>query len=261
VKRVVWLDGRIVDAASAAIAVDDPAVRFGEGLFETMRAHDGRVALLDRHLSRLTASAEALAMARPDVAAIRDGVAEVAGRLGAGPARLRVTVTPGPTTIVEAEPVAIAPRARLAAITIPGAWHPERAVAEHKTLSYLECRLAQRRAAAAGAGVALLLDGAGRLGEAAIANVMCVAGGRILTPPVRGLLPGVARALVMELAPVTEVDLPSEAWRAAEEVFVTNALHGVRGIASVDGVRWSDHHPVTDELADRIEAILRGASP
>ena len=73
--RVVWLDGALVAAEDARLPIDDPAVRWGEGLFETMRAEGGRVALLDRHLDRLEGSARALAWgpmpgAAPDAAAV-----------------------------------------------------------------------------------------------------------------------------------------------------------------------------------------------
>ena len=61
--RAVWLDGALVPAERAALSIDDPGVRWGEGLFETMRAEGGRVALLERHLDRLDAPARTLGMA------------------------------------------------------------------------------------------------------------------------------------------------------------------------------------------------------
>ena len=60
--HVVWLDGALVDPATAALPITDPGVRWGDGLFETMRAERGQVAMLDRHLARLSASITALAL-------------------------------------------------------------------------------------------------------------------------------------------------------------------------------------------------------
>ena len=58
--HVAWLDGALVDPAQAALPITDPGVRWGDGLFETMRAERGQVPLLERHLERLLASCEAL---------------------------------------------------------------------------------------------------------------------------------------------------------------------------------------------------------
>ncbi|CAN0514070.1 unnamed protein product, partial [Phaeothamnion confervicola] len=94
--RVVWLNGTLVDPSAAVLSIDDPGVRWGEGLFETMRAEGGRVALLERHLDRLTRSAQALGLApMPERAAMR---AAVAAALAAGPVaprRVRLSATPG----------------------------------------------------------------------------------------------------------------------------------------------------------------------
>ena len=50
-----WLDGRLVDRPTVSAA--DPAVQFGLGVFEVVRACDGVPCLLDRHLARMRASA------------------------------------------------------------------------------------------------------------------------------------------------------------------------------------------------------------
>jgi len=60
--HVVWLDGSVVEPDSAALPITDPGVRWGDGLFETMRAEHGAVPLLERHLARLGASISALGL-------------------------------------------------------------------------------------------------------------------------------------------------------------------------------------------------------
>ena len=73
--RIVWLDGALADPGRAGLPIDDPAVRWGEGLFETMRAEGGRVALLERHLARLARSAATLGLtAIPGPEALRAAV-------------------------------------------------------------------------------------------------------------------------------------------------------------------------------------------
>ncbi len=262
--RVVWLDGERVEPAGAMLSIDDPGVRWGEGLFETMRAERGRVALLERHLDRLIASAAALGLApMPTRAAMRADVGAALEASAAGPLRVRLSATPRPTLLVETSPVAEFP-ARVpgaSALTVPGAWSPGNRIAEHKCLSYAAHRWSQRRAEAAGADHALLLDGRGRLGEAALGSVFCVIGATVMTAPVSGLLAGVARSVVMDAVPVREQALGESVWRSADEIVVTNAVGGAVALVAVDGapVGSGGVGPMAQRIGDALRAALRAA--
>ena len=257
--RVVWLDGDFVDPGVAALPIDDPAVRYGEGLFETMRGDGGTIPLLARHLRRLERSIAALDLApMPGLDAVRDAAEAVAAALPAGPARIRVTVTPRPTLLVEGDLLAGNQPGRLAVAAFRGLWQPGRAIAEHKTLSFIGWRDSQRRATAAGADTALLLDADGGLGEASTANVFCVFGGELVTPPVRGILPGVVRELVLELTAAREEHLDEAVWRAADEMFLTSGVRGVAGVATCDGrVIGDGGEAVTTEVATLVAEQLQ----
>jgi branched-chain amino acid aminotransferase len=103
--RVVWLDDALVAADAARLSIDDPGVRWGEGLFETMRADGGRVALCDRHLDRLEGSARALGWGpMPERRRMEAAVAAVAEALAPGSGRVRLTATARPTLVVEGTP-------------------------------------------------------------------------------------------------------------------------------------------------------------
>jgi branched-chain amino acid aminotransferase len=233
--RVAWLDGALVEPRAAALSIDDPGVRWGEGLFETMRAEAGRVALLERHLARLRASADALGLApMPDAGRMRAAVDEALAAFGPRRARVRLIATPRPTLLVEVAPLDAGP-ATARARSLRGAWLPDDRLAEHKSLSYARHRLSQRRAEAAGADHALLLDARGRLGEAALASVFCAVGGDLVTAPATGLLPGVARAVVLEALGGRQRALDEDAWRAADEIVLTNAVRGAVAVVEVDG--------------------------
>ncbi|WP_217922604.1 aminotransferase class IV [Miltoncostaea oceani] len=236
--RVVWLDGGLVAPGDAHLSIDDPGVRWGEGLFETMRAVDGRVPLRDRHLARLEASAAALGLSpMPSAAEAAAAVDAALAAFGPGPARVRLTATPRPTLLVEVvadDPHPAAPSA-VTAVTVVGAWLPGDATAEHKTLSYLRHRGSQRRAEAAGADHALLLDDRGRVGEAALASVVWADADGLATAPVRGLLPGVARAVVMESLDVREEALDLRRRDGAAEVVLVNAVRGAMAVVAIDG--------------------------
>lgn len=257
--RIVWLDGALVEPGRAGLSIDDPAVRWGEGLFETMRAEDGRVALLERHLDRLEASAAALGLApMPSRREMRAGVAQAVA-CGEGPRRVRLCATPRPTLLVEVtEEDALTGDVPLAAaLAVRGAWSAGNRIAEHKTLSYAAHRWSQRRAEMAGAAHALLLDDRGRLGEAALASVFCAVDGRIVTAPAEGLLPGVARSVIVDVLAVDVDVLDEPVWRAADEVVLTNAVRGAVAVIAVDGAAVAGG--VAGPVAERIATVLRGA--
>lgn len=236
-------------------------MRWGEGLFETMRAEGGRVALLDRHLARLRASATTLGLdPMPSDDAMRAAVAAALAAFGAGPARVRLTATPRPTLLVEvtdAEALGDGPAVGRA-ITVPGAWMPDNPLAEHKTLSYGAHRLSQRRAEAAGADHALLLDRDGRLGEAALASVFCAVGGGVVTAPVTGLLPGIARGVGLAATGAREEALAEADWRGAREIVAVNAVRGAMAIVEIDGAPVGDGR--SGPLARDLAAALRAAT-
>jgi branched-chain amino acid aminotransferase len=254
--RVVWLNGSLVDPADARLSIDDPAVRFGEGLRETMRGHNGTIPWLDRHLARLRRSLAALGLdGMPSIDDAATAATQVAAALDGGPARVRMTLTPFPTLLVEGEPVDLDPDETLTAATIRDTWHPTNRIAEHKTLSFLAWHEAERQARAAGADTAFLLDRERRLGEAATANVFCVRDGQILTTPIKGILPGITRQVVLELATVREAVVEERTWSTATEIFVTSAVRGVVPVVRVDD-RALDVGPVTIAMRTRVAAML-----
>ena len=263
--RVVWLDGERVEPARAALSIDDPGVRWGEGLFETMRAERGRVALLERHLDRLIASATALGLApMPTRPAMRADVRAALDASGPGPLRVRLSATPHPTLLIETSPVAelAAEVPGASAATVPGAWSAGNRIAEHKCLSYAAHRWSQRRAEAAGADHALLLDEHGRLGEAALGSVFCVIAGTLMTAPASGLLAGVARSVVQQAMAVREEVLEESVWRSADEIVLTNAVGGAVALVAVDGasVGGGGVGPMARSIADALRAALGGSA-
>jgi branched-chain amino acid aminotransferase len=241
---VIWLNDRLVDPRDARLSYDDPAVRDGDGVFDSMRAENGTVPLVDRHLARMARSVSALGMTgTPPTDAIRAAVQAVAARFPTGVAKIRATVSAYPTLLVEGAAVDPPALGSHRAITIRGAWLPDRWLAEHKTLSFLGWRVAQRTADAAGADTALLLDAGGRLGEATTANVFCVIDGELVTAPVHGLLPGTTRAQIIERTTVSE-HAPTEAeWGRATEIFTASAIRRITAVVEVDGVAVGDGTP------------------
>jgi branched-chain amino acid aminotransferase len=256
--HVVWLDGGLVDPAMAALPITDPGVRWGDGLFETMRGEGGHVPLINRHMARLQASITALGLApAPSEAEVRRAVQAVMAEVDGGVHRVRVTVTTRPTLLVEATAYEPDPAPGVTVTALVGTWWAGDEIREHKTLSYAGHRMAQRRAATLGADHALLLDDLGQLGEADAANVFVVMNGTLVTPPVEGILGGVTRDVLMEAAeaegiPVEVRHLAEAEWRNCDEMFLSNGLAGVTPVLAIDGapVRAGHAGPITDRLRE-----------
>ncbi len=246
-QEIVYLNGSLVPRSQARVSAFDHGFLYGYGLFETMRAYQGKIFRLDRHLQRLMDSAGILGMAAglSDIdlgRACTDTMA--ANKLS--DARLRLTVSRGevpsfpgvsnrttPTVLVAATPYLPPPPTVYAQGYTAGMAQLRRqsrsVLSEIKSTSYLLSVLAKMDAEKAGLDEALLLNERGLIAEGSISNVFFVRGSVLVTPPVAsGILPGVTRGVVMELARalaigVHEVDIKSDEMKQFDEAFLTNS--------------------------------------
>jgi branched-chain amino acid aminotransferase len=279
---MLYLDGHLVEPEQARIDPRDRGFLLGDGLFETMRAERGRVPFLDRHLDRLEASAAILGIPLPQPrAALAAACLEVlqangltnciaAVRLtlsrGPGPRGLAPPPEPEPTLLITAAPLAEkAPSpGRVVISTIRRNEHSP--LSRIKSLNYLDAVLALREARERGADDAILCNTAGRLACASAANLFLVRDGVLLTPSLgEGVLPGITRGLILELASelgssAEENAIPPSALERAEEVFLTSSLIGVRPLVAADGhpVGRGALGPLTERLGEAYrERLLR----
>ena len=212
----------------------------GYGLIETMRVRDGRMPLLHRHLPRLARSIAELGLPRPN----QDIAALVAPFSGTGNAVLRVEVLDGRVSVTVREPPPSAPPTVITA-SEPHQPYP------HKTTQRDCFTDAGQEAEVAEADDALLFTPEGCVAEGTAWNVFWWDGDLLRTPALDlGILPGVARARVLELAPRAEQGRYQKQALAGKSLFLTNAVRGIVPIASLDGASVPDD-PRTVELAGR----------
>jgi len=275
-KPTVQLNGRVVPAERAQISVFDRGLLYGDGLFETLRTYRGHPFALDQHLARLQASADFLGFAVPRRPWRRDieSLLKKNGLLGMD-AWVRITVTRGvsgrgllpptrarPALIVMTGPLDPAiPRvqrfgARVA--LVPFARHGF--LAEHKVLSYLPSVLGKVMAARHEAFEGLFVNADGFVTEGTTTNVFAWRGKRLLTPPVAGILPGITRRLVIELAvadgkQVAEQPLATDDLLDADEAFLTSSLAEVVPIVTVNARNIG--HGVVGPRTQRIQQRYR----
>lgn len=262
---VTWFNGALMSPADAGIAPGDRGFTLGDGVFETLRAKEGRLLRWGSHAERLASSLAALGIAPPmSSSQLRAAVQECLRACGATDCSVRISVSRGvpiarglvpvgetrPTVAIEVRPFEGYPPAlyergmRLVTSAIP---RNERSpLARMKSLSYLENVLARLEAQAAGADEALVMNTSGGVAGASAANVFAVfrtSRALIVTPPVAdGALPGTVRRLVIdELAARCGLRveegrlLPGMLKGPRREVFLTNALMGVMPVTRIDG--------------------------
>lgn len=245
----VWRNGDIVDAAGA-IAADDRGVLLGDGLFETLAVIDGGPLRLDSHLGRLIASARLLDIPvtadRADLSGairalcIAENIAEGTARItllrGSGPRGVLPPTAPAPTLIVSVHAGVVGVTSPMRVIVAQSTRKNERSpLAGIKSTNYLDAILARQEAARAGADDAIMLNTVDNVAEATAANVFCVIGGDLVTPPLAdGPLPGTMRKLIMTVETVIERSLAAEDLSRAAEIILTSST-SVRAAVSLNG--------------------------
>jgi branched-chain amino acid aminotransferase len=255
----VWLDGQVVGAESARISVFDHGLLYGDGIFEGMRVHRGRVFRQADHLRRLSVSAKAIGLRLPDDIDLKAVIAETVSAFGRDDAYIRLIVTRGegplsvdptkcerPRVICIVGEVSLYPAEKLAAgvdmVTV-SLRRPRSDVLEPrvKSLNYLNNALAILEARRAGADEALILNEAGAVAEASGANVFIVSAGAVATPPVSdGALEGITRHTLLEICAaegisaderrLTRIDL-----LGADEMFLTGTGARMIPVRTLDG--------------------------
>jgi branched-chain amino acid aminotransferase len=245
----VWLNGSLVDPDAASVSVFDHGFTVGDGVFETLKTIDGVPFAVRRHLGRLRHGAARLGLDVPlPDPALRAVIDEVVAAAGLAAARLRITVTGGvgpagtgrtggrPTLVVAAGPLQPWP-AETTAVTMPWPRNEMAALAGVKVTSFAENVHALAEARKVDASEAILPNTRGNLCEGTGTNVFAVVDGVLVTPPLMaGCLPGVTRALVLEVVPdADEDDVPMPQLAEADEVLLTSTTRDVQPLRMLDG--------------------------
>lgn len=265
----MWVNGVLHAAAEPVLRADDLGFTVGEGVFETLLAVDGNAWLAARHYQRLTDGCARLGLTPPELPVLMDATARVLdhNRLTTGRARVRWTLSAGPpgcgaTQVVSAQPALPAP-AQVALWQVGFRRNERGALAGIKATAYAENKLALAEARRHGASEALLLNTRDEVCEGATSNVFAVIHGILTTPPLRsGCLPGITRALVLELAAKSGIPTAEKSIRPAElasaaEIFVTSSIAGIVPAGSLDGAPRPAERPLTTRLAGLLDEALR----
>jgi branched-chain amino acid aminotransferase len=280
---LINVNGEMKPRAEAVVSVFDSGFMLGDGVWEGLRVHKGRIAFLDRHLDRLYEGAKAIAM---DVGLSRE---ELTGRLydtldansmDEG-VHVRLMVTRGvrstpyqdPRVVISPATIVIIPEYKLPdpAVYERGlklfTVHVRRgdpAVQDQKLNSHskLNCILASIQATQAGADEALMLDPHGFVATCNSTHFFIVRKGEVWTSSGKYCLGGITRGVVLEVCreagiSAHEKDFSLTDVHGADEAFVTGTFAGIVPVREVDGRVLECRGPMVERLQrlyrDRVE--------
>ncbi|MDE2489259.1 MAG: branched-chain-amino-acid transaminase [Elusimicrobia bacterium] len=273
----IYIDGKYCEKDEAKISVFDHGVLYGDGIFEGIRAYNGRIFRLDDHLARLEDSANAILLKLPiPLKEIEKAIVETVRVNGLKDAYIRLVVTRGvgdlgldmrkckgnSSLFIIADRIELYPEEFYEkGLTLVTSTIRQKGLDQVtpgvKSLNYLANILARAEATAAGAQEAILLNATGHVSECSGDNIFFVKNDKIFTPPTSaGILVGVTRNVVMELAEkklgvkVIERNFPRYDLYSADEVFLTGTGAEVIAGVKIDGrvIGSGAAGPVTKKL-------------
>jgi branched-chain amino acid aminotransferase len=282
--RIIFMNDRLVPEEEARVSVFDHGLLYGDGVFEGLRSYSGRVFRLDAHLDRLWDSARAISLEIPlakDIVAkavnetlaankLVDGYVRLLVTRGAGSLGLDPNRTKNPQVIVIADTISLYPQEfydkGLRIVTAATQRVHSAALSPRiKSLNYLNNIMAKLEGLQAGCVEALMLNHKGEVAECTGDNVFVVRSGRLLTPPPdAGILEGITRGAVMELAHAAGIDcheatLTRYDLYTSDECFLTGTAAEVIPVVEIDGrkVGSGTPGPVTSRLTADFHRLVR----
>ncbi|HUR45499.1 MAG TPA: branched-chain-amino-acid transaminase [Candidatus Saccharimonadales bacterium] len=280
----IYIDGKYYDEKNAKISVFDHGLLYGDGIFEGIRAYNGRVFKLKEHIDRLFYSAKSILLTMPLTHAgfseavietcrrnkIRDGYIRLVVTRGVGGLGLNPNKCKRPSVIIIADKIQLYPveyyERGLDIITVPTTRNLHSALNPAiKSLNYLNNILAKIEANNSGCEEAIMLNAEGYVAECTGDNLFLVKGNQLLTPPLSaGALYGITRNVVMDLARegaliVSEPNLTRYDVFNADECFLTGTGAELIPVVKVDGrvIGTGKPGPVTKSLVAKYKALTQ----
>ncbi|HYE30711.1 MAG TPA: aminotransferase class IV [Methylomirabilota bacterium] len=266
IKNLVALNGEILPADQARVSVFDRAFTYGDGLFEAVRIHRGKLFAWSMHLQRCQRSANELRLTFPLPAeALARSAAELIALSGINEGMLRMQLSRGVGARGYSSKGANSPLLVMTVHELPAARKDLRVItssytlpplSHHKTCNRLINVLARDESDEAGCDDALFLTAAGHIAEATTANVFWFEGNTLCTPALStGCLPGVTRQILLDLwgaSPKMEVVAPLERLLRSDGVFLSLTTAGLVEVAEIN----KNPLPRSCAAADLQEAYL-----
>lgn len=279
---LINVNGTMTPRAQASVSVFDSGFMLGDGVWEGLRQHRGRIAFLDAHLDRLFEGAKAIAMdiglSREELARRIDETIDANAMRGEEGVHIRLMVTRGirstpyqdPRVVISPATIVIIPeyKAPLPATIETGirlfTVHVRRgdpAVQDQKLNSHskLNCITACIQATQAGADEALMLDPHGFVATCNSTHFFIVRKGEVWTSSGDYCLGGITRSNVIQVCreadiPMFEKNFSLTDVYGADEAFVTGTFAGVVPVIAVDGRSLT---AARGPMVERVQGLYR----
>jgi branched-chain amino acid aminotransferase len=263
----VYIDGKFFDRKDAKISVFDHGLLYGDGVFEGVRAYNGRVFRLDEHVDRMYDGAKAIMLTPPlTKAEMKKAIIDTLEKNKLKDAYIRPIITRGmgdlgldPRKCPKASVIVIAVywgamygdlyEKGLTGVSVSTRRNAAEALPTNiKSLNYLNNILAKIEANEKGGDEAIIFDVRGYVSEGSGDNIFVVKNGKIMTPPVIQNLNGITRACVVELCgkmkiPICDQNIGYFDMYTADEVFVTGTAAEIAPMTKIDGRIIADGKP------------------
>ena len=281
---LIYVNGDLVRRDEARVSIFAAGFSMGDGVWEGLRLHRGRLLFLEAHLDRLCAGAAAIAFRPPlDRAAIERALRvtlEANGMIGGEGAHIRLMVTRGlktdvnqdprnavgvPTMVITAEYMTMPVRPpgwglslHTSRIRCTGAEMFDMRLNSHSRLNLIRALL---EAIEAGADEALMLDPSGKVSSCNATNFFFARGGEVLTSTGEYCFNGITRGNVIALCRANAIPIHLGAFdladaHSADEAFVTGTMAGITPVAAIDGhALAAPPGPLTRRIAALYEAL------
>lgn len=268
---LVWLNGDLMRETEALVPATGHGQLLGRGLFETLGVRDGQPFALTRHLERLRAAAARLRLEMPADEVWRGGIGRLMENSPASRAcgRLRLTLTAGPHAGRGLEPggeqqlIQLTPwqpaETPATLITVPWRRNEFSPLSGLKATAWTENVIALAWVRERDGTEACFLNTSGDICEGAASNLFLVKDRTVITPsPGSGCLPGITRALIIELCEQLEIACQERAVTpamatAADAAFLTSSLRGVQPVTTWDNRTL----PADDPISALLSAALK----
>jgi branched-chain amino acid aminotransferase len=280
----IFIDGKYYSERDAKISVFDHGLLYGDGVFEGIRAYNGRVFRLKEHIDRLFYSAKAILLEIPMSHAalmkatvetcrqnkLRDGYIRLVVTRGVGTLGLNPNRCKRGSVIIIADRIQIYPpelyQRGMDIVTVATTRNLHSALNPAiKSLNYLNNILAKIEANNAGVEEAVMLNAEGFVAECTADNLFIVKNGKLFTPPLSaGALYGITRQTVMELAEesgleVAEPNLTRYDLFCADECFLCGTGAEIVPVTKIDGRVIGNGKPgtITKKLVEDYHALTK----
>ena len=280
----IFIDGKFLNERDAKVSVFDHGLLYGDGVFEGIRAYNGRVFKLKEHIDRLFYSAKAILLEIPmshqqlakatietiRANKLRDCYVRLVVTRGVGNLGLNPRSCKKPSIIIIAGKIQVYPAELYAKgmdiVTVPTVRNLHSALNPAiKSLNYLNNILAKIEANNAGVEEAVMLNAEGFVAECTADNLFIIKNGEVFTPPnSAGALYGITRQTVMELATqtgmkVSEPNLTRYDLFNADECFLTGTGAEIMPVVKIDGrvIGTGKPGPLTRELVEKYHALTK----